>query len=386
MRDGWKKALVATAFFAFAFLAVNESGTIAYTIADIRWGGAWTAGAANDGRGEAPARGTERIPDGSTDGIAVGDGGGAIANGETEGNGRTASIDPTTLAPRDRALYERIVRESEALRVAPVDAKLDPVWKAIPGVNGLEVDVDRTFAVARQSKTYGDRTPLPFVYREVPIRVTLDDLGYQPIYKGNPRKPMVALMINVAWKEENIPSMLSTLKAENVKATFFFDGSWLEKHPDVAKTIAADGHELANHAYSHKNMSGLSDAEAKREIEKTERLLKDVLGVERNTLFAPPSGDYDMDTVRVAGELGLRTILWTLDTVDWKEPAPEAIVRKVRARIEPGSLILMHPTEAAAGALEGIIKEAKRKGYAIGTVSETISPARVPTVETPAGF
>ncbi|HZG86760.1 polysaccharide deacetylase family protein [Paenibacillus sp.] len=345
MNGLWKQGFVIAAFFAFTFLSFNHDGTIAHYLAAFEPGA--SARVAEDG-----------------------DGGG---------------IEPARLAPEQRALYERIVKEAASLRREPIDARNDPVWKAIPALNGREVDVDRTFAAAIGTR---GNDPIPFVYRDIPPKVALDDLGPLPIYKGNPRKPMVSLMINVAWKEENIPSMLETLKRENVKATFFFLGAWLKDHPDVAKAIAAEGHELANHAYWHKTpLSQLSDTAVRKEIENTQKLLEETLGV-KATLFAPPSGDYDADTVRVAHELGLRTILWTLDTIDWKEPPPESIVRKVASRIEPGSLILMHPTNSAAAALGGIIREAKKRGYAIGTVSETISPAwpAEASVETPAGF
>ncbi|MCI3919476.1 polysaccharide deacetylase family protein [Paenibacillus sp. TRM 82003] len=344
MKMSWKKGFVAFAFFAFAFATVNEAGTIAHYIASVELGVEEAEQAASDER---------------------------------------ALLDLSKLDPAERALYDRIVKEGERLASPPIDAKIDPVWKAIPGMNGRTVDVEKTFAAAVSNGKSADEK-ITYYFKETPARVTLDDLGAQPIYKGNPRKPMASLMINVAWKEENLPGMLETLREENVKATFFFLGSWLKAHPELAKTILAEGHELSNHAFSHDSLTRMSDAAVRKEIEDTQKLL-DALGVE-NKLFAPPSGDYDMDTVRVAHDLGLRTILWTLDTIDWKEPPPESIVRKVRTRIEPGSLILMHPTESAAGALRGIIQEAKRKGLALGTVSETISPSRVPPVETPARF
>lgn len=308
-----------------------------------------------------------------------------FADGEQENDALKAKereeIDPATLNERERKLYETIVAEAQRRRVAPVDARIDPVWKAIPGLNGLEVDVNQSF---HKAVLLPEGANLPLVYREIPPQVTLEDLGPQPIYKGNPLKPSVSLMINVAWKEENIPGMLQTLREENVKATFFFLGSWLKDHMDLAKQILEEGHELSNHAYTHKDLSTLSDAQVREEIEATEALLKQ-LGVE-NRLFAPPSGDFNANTVRVAHDMGLKTILWTLDTVDWKEPPPEAILRKISARIEPGSLILMHPTVSASKALPGIIREAKRKGLALGTVSETISPSRSAPVETPPGF
>jgi probable sporulation protein (polysaccharide deacetylase family) len=285
-----------------------------------------------------------------------------------------ATSQPT---PSEQKLYDYIVSEAQRLRIEPIDARVDRVWKAIPGLNGREVDIERTFLLARKDPT---NMVIPFIFREVVPDIQLEDLGSVPIYKGNPHKPMISLMINVAWKEENIPNMLQTLSDENVKATFFFLGSWLKDHPNVAKQIAAEGHELANHAYSHANMSELSNTEARQEIEHTQQLIRDLLKV-NNQLFAPPSGDYNAKTVEIARELGLYTIMWTLDTIDWKEPHPDIVVKRISARMEPGALILMHPTRSASQALLGIIREAKQRGLLIGTVSQLLSPNRVPEVE-----
>jgi probable sporulation protein (polysaccharide deacetylase family) len=271
-------------------------------------------------------------------------------------------------------LEERVRAEARRRYAAPVDARLDRVWKAIPSYNGLEVDIEQSLKLAAR---HPNEDPPPVVTREIPAKVTLDDLGPHPIYKGNPNKPMVALMINVAWGEQFLPDMLATLRKENVRATFFFDGSWLSKHLDTARQIGAEGHELSNHAYSHKNMSQLPAARAREEIAKTERLLKDELGAS-NRWFAPPSGDFDDETVRLAAEQGLKTVLWTLDTLDWTNPGAAAVLSKIKTRIEPGSLVLMHPTASSRDALESMIRIIKSKGLALGTVSETLSPERVP--------
>lgn len=278
----------------------------------------------------------------------------------------------------DTELLDRIKREAAARRIPPVNAVMDRIWKAIPGYNGLEVDVDKTFRLAKAAPP---GSPIPYVYKEVAPAVGLKDLGARPIYRGNPKKPMVSLMINVAWGEEYLPGMLATLKKENVHATFFFDGTWLSKNIAMAKEIGAQGHELSNHAYTHPAMSRLSRAQAAEEIRKTERLLKEQLGV-KNTLFAPPSGDYDQETVEIAREMNLYTVLWTIDTVDWRKPGPEWIIRRISSKLEPGALILMHPTDSSSKALDSIILAAKKKGLALGTVSELISPNRVPELET----
>ncbi|ALS21686.1 MULTISPECIES: polysaccharide deacetylase family protein [Paenibacillus] len=282
--------------------------------------------------------------------------------------------DPDT---RKAKLLEHIQAEAKRLNVAPINAKVDRVWKAIPGYNGLEIDVEKTLELAER-ESFPD--PPKLLFREVPPQVGLEQLGPHPVYKGNPNKPMAAFMINVAWGEEYLPVILETLKKENVRATFFFDGSWLRKNIPMARTIMEQGHEMSNHAYSHKDMSKLSRAQAFAEISKTEELLKRELGVD-NKLFAPPSGDFNQTTVEIAHSMKLRTILWTLDTVDWKNPEPSSIVRKIETRIEPGSLILMHPTSSSSKALPGMIRVIKSKGLQLGTVSEVISPQRVPKVE-----
>ncbi|MCS7461844.1 polysaccharide deacetylase family protein [Paenibacillus doosanensis] len=277
---------------------------------------------------------------------------------------------------RDR-LRQAIALEAEKRRIPPINAQVDRVWKAIPGYNGLEVDVEQSLALSEQLP---DMEKPRIVMKEVPPAIGLDQLGAQPIYKGNPNKPMVSLMINVAWGNEYLDSMLDVLAKEKVRATFFFDGTWLKNNIAEAKKIKDKGHELSNHAYSHKNMSELSRSQATAEITKTQQLLEKELGVQ-NTLFAPPSGDFDQQTVQIAHELKLKTILWTLDTVDWQRPDPQTIVRKISSRVEPGSLILMHPTSSSSRALQQMIQVIKSKGLHLGTVSELISPKRVPEVE-----
>ncbi|WP_426447010.1 polysaccharide deacetylase family protein [Paenibacillus sp. S-38] len=274
-------------------------------------------------------------------------------------------------------MLQRIQAEAEKRREAPVNARIDPVWKAVPGYNGLEVDVEATLELMKQQ---GYREPLKLVYKEIPPAIGLDQLGPQPVYMGNPKKKMVALMINVAWGDEFLEPMLATLRQEGVHATFFFDGMWLKKNAETARRILSEGHEAGNHAYSHKNMSKLDRMSNLNEISKTEALLTGEVGV-KNKLFAPPSGDYNQTTVQVAHELKLRTILWTLDTVDWKKPEPSSIVHKVQTKVTPGTLILMHPTSSSRAALKGMIQAIRSKGLALGTVSEVISPERLHEVE-----
>lgn len=276
----------------------------------------------------------------------------------------------------DNELMSWIRSEAPKRDKPAIDAVVDRIWKAIPGYDGRVIDMEATYQNAKiLGLSPAAAGEFPWVYRTVKPKIGLKDLPQLPIYRGNPAKPMVALMINVAWGDEYLLPMLNILKETHVKATFFFDGMWLSKHMDTAKSILAQGHEVSNHAYSHPNMSQLGADRQRQEIGKTEALLKK-LGAD-NVWFAPPSGDYNSNTVRIANEYGLRTILWTLDTLDWQKPQPWTVIDKVSTKVGPGTLILMHPTSTSLGALRGMIKVIKAKGYALGTVSQTLSSERV---------
>jgi probable sporulation protein (polysaccharide deacetylase family) len=276
----------------------------------------------------------------------------------------------TAIHASESQIVQRIKQEASTHNIPAIEPKVDRVWHLIPGYNGLEVDIAKTIRATKANKNR-----ITWVIKEVKPLITLSKFKAEPIYKGNSHKRMVALLINVAWGEENLPQMLKILKSNHVKATFFLDGQWLEKHVTEAQRIVADGHQVSNHAYSHKNMSRLSDAQAIEEIERTQKLLKN-LGVS-NKLFAPPSGDFSPKTLEVTTQLGLRMILWTVDTIDWREKSPTAILTRVVPRIEPGSMILMHPTASATAALHSLIQQIKMNRLKLGTVNELISTKRL---------
>lgn len=262
--------------------------------------------------------------------------------------------------------------------VAPQNARLDSIWKAIPGYNGLAIDREAT--IARMTKG-GKWDENQIVYREVAPTVQLDQLAPAPIYRGNPQKPAVGLMINVAWGNEYLPAILDTLARHQVKATFFLDGSWTKKYPDEAKKIVAAGHEIGSHAYSHPDMSKLSLTRMQQEITRTNEVIQEATGI-TPTLFAPPSGDFDQRVVEMAARYKMKTILWTADTIDWRKPSPEQWFRTVSPKINNGVLVLMHPTSPTAESLSRLIEYVQSKGLTPGTVSDTISSKRIPAPQT----
>ncbi len=193
-----------------------------------------------------------------------------------------------------------------------------------------------------------------------------------PIYSVDINEPKIALTFDSAWGAEDIDSILKTLKKENVEATFFVLGQWAEKYPDVIKKMVADGHDVANHSYSHPHIASLSYEDIKGEIEKANETIEKISGKE-NDLFRAPYGEYTDNVIEVAEELGFYTIQWDVDSLDWKNIGKEAIIKRVLDKTKNGSIILMHNgTEETANTLPEMITKLKEKGFNFVPVSELI--------------
>lgn len=193
----------------------------------------------------------------------------------------------------------------------------------------------------------------------------------KPYYHGPEAKSEMALTINVAWGQEYIPKMLQVLKEKEVKATFFFIGSWVKKFPELTEKVAEAGHEIGNHGYRHAHPNRLSRQELTDLVKKNEKLLKKVTG-KKTDLFAPPYGEYNDKVVKIVDELGYKTILWTADTIDWQRPKPEKIIKRVTRDASKGGIVLMHPTAPTAKALPIMIDKLREKGYSLVTVTELL--------------
>ncbi len=195
---------------------------------------------------------------------------------------------------------------------------------------------------------------------------------FKPVYHGRTDVPRVALAINVAWGEEYLGDILKTLKTEKVKATFFFVGTWVKAFPEFVKNIANEGHEIANHGLYHGHPEQMGQDELKKLILDNTALLTSVIGKKPAPLFAPPYGEVNSSIVNVAGSLNYRTILWSVDSIDWKNPTPEVLLNRVLSKIEPGGIILLHPTIATKEALPSLIRSLRKKGLEPGTVSSVL--------------
>lgn len=191
------------------------------------------------------------------------------------------------------------------------------------------------------------------------------------VYSGDLTQNKVCFMVNVYWGTEYIKDMLDVFDLYNVKTTFFVGGSWFAKNIEIAQEIYTRGHEIGNHGYNHKDHDKLSYQQNYDEIHKTHLLVSANLGIEMN-LFAPPSGAFNETTIEVANSLNYKTIMWTHDTIDWRDKNTDLIIKRSTKNLSNGDLILMHPTKNTLEALSSILAYAENNGFVPTTVSQVI--------------
>ena len=167
--------------------------------------------------------------------------------------------------------------------------------------------------------------------------------------------------------------ILDILKKHDVKATFFTVGTNAERYPDIIERQLREGHEVANHTYSHKHMNKLSEAEFKSEIQGWEDAMNGCLE-HTSSLFRPPEGILTPTQTKIVKELGYETVLWTVDTRDWAHNRVECIVDTVITEAGDEGIVLFHDfvtgNSPTPEALDIIIPKLKELGYELVTVSE----------------
>lgn len=191
------------------------------------------------------------------------------------------------------------------------------------------------------------------------------------IYNGNRNNPFVSLMFNVYEDTETVNGILDVLKEHGVKATFFVGGCWADDNAQTLKRIVGEGHELGNHGYFHKDHKTLNYEKNKEEIYLTNVIVEALCGA-KPKLFAPPSGSFSETTLSVASELGLKTIMWSKDTVDWRDKDSAIVYKRATDGVTGGDLILMHPKPHTLKALPQILEYYKTISLTAVTVSENL--------------
>ncbi len=196
-------------------------------------------------------------------------------------------------------------------------------------------------------------------------------LGQDILVHGNVSLKEVALTFDDGPRPEIVRGMLDTLGKHGVRATFFVVGEQVEKHPAIVRRMMGEGHEVANHTFSHPRLDGM-DAEAiKAELAQCDKAVFAATGAHTN-LFRPPGMRYDQTVVRAAQDLGYVTIHWNVAAQDFLSQDPSEIERKVLSKVGDGSVILLHNHPDTAKALPGILQKLVAKGYRFVTVSQML--------------
>ncbi|WP_027339206.1 polysaccharide deacetylase family protein [Halonatronum saccharophilum] len=193
-----------------------------------------------------------------------------------------------------------------------------------------------------------------------------------PIYRVDTEQKKVAITLDGMWGAKRTPELLQIFRDNDVNITFFFGGNWLEEYPNYVREIAANGHEVGNHSYSHPHMASLNESGMKEELNRTGELIKRLTGQEPK-VFRPPFGEYNNLLIKTCDELGYYTIQWSIDSHDWMDVSADTIVKRVMDNVGPGDIVLMHNNgKNTPEALRRLIPKLKGMGYEIVPVSELI--------------
>jgi peptidoglycan/xylan/chitin deacetylase (PgdA/CDA1 family) len=199
------------------------------------------------------------------------------------------------------------------------------------------------------------------------------------VTRGRAGKPWVALTLDAGASAVPTSRMLKALRERHIRITFFLTGQWIKDNPDLVRQIAADGHEIANHTFTHRDLTRLGDAALRKELADTEALLKETAGVSSRPLFRPPYGAYDEQVLRAVVGQGYLPIYWTLDSLDsvGEPKTPEFLLERVTRKLTPeqlrGAIILAHcGSDATADALPKILDRFAEMGFEVKKVSEVL--------------
>ncbi|MBO4540258.1 MAG: polysaccharide deacetylase family protein [Clostridia bacterium] len=193
---------------------------------------------------------------------------------------------------------------------------------------------------------------------------------FAPYYGGEEGTGRVGIMINVYEGTEQVKKILEILDKTDTTCTFFVGGVWAEKNLPLLKEMALHA-EIGNHGYLHRDHAKISKQANKEEILLCHNLVHAAANVDMK-LFAPPSGSFSDDTLSVCEENDYKVIMWSKDTIDWRDHDKDLIIKRATTDVKGGDLILMHPTEETVKALPSIIEFYKKEGLLPSTVSDVI--------------
>jgi peptidoglycan/xylan/chitin deacetylase (PgdA/CDA1 family) len=186
--------------------------------------------------------------------------------------------------------------------------------------------------------------------------------------------PYIALTFDDGPSAKLTPKLLDLLAAHHIKVTFFLIGENVAEHPEIVAREAREGHELANHSWSHPNFGKMSDENVRSQIRRTDDAIRSAAGV-TPTLLRPPYGSVTTRQKKwINEEFGYKIALWDVDPLDWRRPGPNVVCNRIVKNTRAGSIVLVH--DIHPGSIEAIpcvLSQLEAKGYKFVTVSELLA-------------
>ena len=194
-----------------------------------------------------------------------------------------------------------------------------------------------------------------------------------PIYCVECEEKKIAISFDAAWGNDDTETLINILAEYNVPATFFVVGAWVDKYPESVKQLHDAGHKIGNHSNSHPYMTKLSEKQMIAELTACNDKIKSVTG-EEPILFRAPYGDYNNATIKATESIGMYTIQWDVDSLDWKENATaQSIAQRVISKVKNGSIVLFHnDADHTPEALPIILSTLQNEGYEFVFIEDLI--------------
>lgn len=229
-------------------------------------------------------------------------------------------------------------------------------------------------------KDAGENWGLGFTAEGQPptANATVDELKqYDAYYIGATNKKVIYITFDAGYENGYTPAILDALKKHHAPATFFLVGNYITTSPELVNRMVEEGHLVANHTYSHPNMTNISSVEAfRKELEKLENAYEEITGQKMVNYYRPPQGKYSENNLKMAKELGYKTFFWSLAYVDWyndKQPTKEEAFKKLIGRIHPGAIVLLHSTSKTnADIIDELLTKWEEMGYTFGSLDDLV--------------
>ena len=198
---------------------------------------------------------------------------------------------------------------------------------------------------------------------------------YDAAYIGDTGEKVLYLTFDAGYENGCTEKILDTLKKHQVSAAFFLVGNYIQRNADLVRRMVEEGHTVGNHTMHHYDMSKISDKETfAKELQDLEALYKETTGQELPKYYRPPQGIYSEENLKMAQELGYKTVFWSLAYVDWNndaQPTAGEAFAKLLPRTHSGAVVLLHSTSKTnAEILDELLTKWEEEGYRFGTLDE----------------